>query len=89
MHHLCFLTGISYQVDDSTISSATDSSYSPQATPLTVRLQHYLDLLRLKLTTVVDGIKGICKGLLAARAEVTLATFSSFSMFMGLMMTAE
>jgi len=89
MNHLCFLTGSSHQVDDSTISPATDSCYSPQAATRTMRLQHYVDLLRLNLTTVVDRVKAIRKGLLADRAEVTLATFTSFSMFMCLMMTAE
>ena len=89
MHHLRFLTGISDKADDSTVSPTTDSCHSPQATPLTVRLENRMHLVWLELTAVVDCVKGISKGLLAGRAEVALAPFTSFSVFMGLFMTAE
>lgn len=89
MHHLCFLTGSSDQVHNRTVSPLTDSAHPPQATPLAERLENYMYLLRLKLTTVVDCVKGVSKGMLADRAKVTLTPFASFSVFMGFIMTAE
>lgn len=70
--------------DDSAISPATNSCHSPQATPLTVRLENCVDLFWLELTSVVDCVKGLSKSLLADRAEVTLTP-----LFMGFIMTAE
>jgi len=89
MNHLRFLTSTSDKIDDSAISPSTDSCHSPQATPLAMRLENCVDLVRLELTTVVDCVKGVSKGMLADRAKVTLAPFTSFSVFMGLIMTAE
>ena len=83
MHHLCFLAGISDKINDSTVSPATDSCHSPQATALTIRLENCVNLIRLKLTTVVDCVKGVCKGLLADSAEVTLTPFTSNSFVHG------
>lgn len=48
-----------------------------------------MDLVRLKLTAVVDCVKGGSIGLLADRAKVTLAPLAGFSVFMGSIMTAE
>jgi len=48
-----------------------------------------MDLIWLQLTAVVNCVKGDFKGLLADRAKVTLTPFTSFSVFVGLMMTAE
>jgi len=89
MDHLRFVTSILDKSDDSAISPATNSCHSPQATPLAMRLENCVDLVRLKLTTVVDCVKGVSKGLLADRAKVTLTPFTSFSVFMGIIMTAE
>lgn len=54
-----------------------------------MRLENYVDIVWLRLTTVVDCIKGVSERLLADRAKVTLTPFTSFSVFMGLIMTAE
>ena len=48
-----------------------------------------MDLFWPELTTVVDCVKGISEGLLADRAEVTLAPLASSSVFVGLIMAAE
>jgi len=76
MNHLRFLTSISDKLDDSAISPSTNSCHSPQATPLTMRLENLVYLFWLKLTAVVDCVKGVRKGLLAGRAEVTLTTLT-------------
>ncbi len=83
MNHLCFLTSISDKIDDSAISPATNSSHSPQATPLTMQLENCVYLVRIKLTTVVDCVKAVRKGLLAGRAKVTLTPFTSNSFVYG------
>lgn len=54
-----------------------------------MRLENCVYLVRLELTTVVDCVKGVSECWLADRAKVTLTPFTSFSMFMGLIMTAE
>lgn len=88
MHYLCLLAGISDKINDSTVS-ATNSCHSPQATSFAVRLENCVNLVRLKLTTVVDCVKGVCKGLLADSAEVTLTPFASSSVFVGPLVAAE
>ncbi len=76
MNHLRFLTNRSDKSDDSPISPSTDSCHSPQATPLTMRLENRVYLFWLKLTAVVDCVKGVRKGLLTDRAELTLTTLT-------------
>ncbi len=89
MDHLCFVASISDKIDDSTVSSSTDSCHSPQATSLAMGLENRMHLVWLELATIVDCVKGVSEGLLAGRAEVTLAPFTSFSVFMGFIMVAE
>ena len=89
MNHLRFLTSSPDKIDDSAISPSTDPSHSPQATPLAMRLENRMYLFWLKLTAVVNCVKGVRKGLLKDRAKVTLTTLTCLTVFMSLMMTTE
>jgi hypothetical protein len=55
---------------------------------LSMRLQHRTHLLWVELVTVVECIKGISEGLPTTWAKVALAPFTSFSVFMGLVVAA-
>jgi len=54
-----------------------------------VRLENRVNLFRLELSSIVKRVKGISKGMLADRTEVTLAPLAGVPMFVGLIITTE
>jgi hypothetical protein len=86
---LCSLTGGSNDAYDCIVCQSSDAADASQTAPFTMRLQDLANLLWSHLTMVIQRVKSLIERLLTLRAVITLATIGSFTVFMGIRMTAQ
>ncbi len=80
---LAFLTGRSHDADTGVVSYPSDLRKAPQTAPFAMGLEDRVNRFRGNLATIVESIKGLAEGLVAA-----LRAFTCLAMLMGFQMTA-
>jgi hypothetical protein len=89
MYHLCFLTCHANQTYSCVVGQPTHPTNTTQTGSLAVRLQYNPDFLLTHLSSIINRVKGVSKRLLTVWATVSLAAFTSFTVFMSLIMIAQ